>query len=66
MSLDSSLKTQGNLTQHRNVLKRHERIERLKEQGKFNANKDTAVGLPKVGNRKAAIGKKTVKKEDEK
>jgi len=62
MSLNSSLKTAGNLTQHRNVLKRHERIERLTEAGKFNAEKDNAMGLPKVGNRKAAIGKKTVKK----
>jgi len=62
MSLDSSLKTQGNLTQHRNVLKRHERIAKLSEAGKFNPAKDSATGLPKVGNRKAAIGKKTVKK----
>jgi len=66
MSLDRSLKTQGNLTQHRNVLKRHERIAKMQESAKFDLEKDTALGLPKVGNRKAAIGKKTVKKPDEK
>ncbi len=66
MSLHTGLKTAGNLASHRNVLKRHERIEKLKEAGKFDAKKDTAVGLPKVGNRKAAIGKKkAVKKDDE-
>lgn len=66
MSLDTSLKTQGNLTAHRNVLKRHERIERLRAKGDFDPKKDTAIHLPKVGNRKAAIGKKkAVKKEEE-
>ena len=66
MSLHTSLKTQGNLTAHRNVLKRHERIEKLAEKGAFDEKKDTAIHLPKVGNRKAAIGKKkAVKTEDE-
>ena len=53
MSLHSSLKTAGNLNQHRNVLKRHERIERLADSGRFDPKKDDALGLPKVGNRKA-------------
>lgn len=66
MSLDTSLKTQGNLTAHRNVLKRHERIERLREKGDFDPKRDTAIHLPKVANRKAAIGKKKpAKTEDE-
>jgi len=66
MSLDTSLKTVGNLATHRNVLKRHERIERLSEKGEFDPKKDTAIHLPKVGNRKPSIGKKkAVKKEEE-
>ena len=52
MSLDQSLKTAGNLTQHRNVLKRHERIERLKETKDFDPNASKVIHLQKTGNRK--------------
>jgi small basic protein (TIGR04137 family) len=52
MSLDSSLKTAGNLQQHRNVLKRHERIERLKETKDFDPSKKPVLGLQKTGNRR--------------
>lgn len=48
MSIDSSLKTEGNLTTIRNVMTRAERIAALKEDGKFNAENDTALGLPKT------------------
>jgi small basic protein (TIGR04137 family) len=48
MSIDSSLKTEGNLTTIRNVMTRAERIAALKEDGKFNPSKDTALGLPKT------------------
>lgn len=52
MSLDSSLKTAGNLQQHRNVLKRHERIEKLKDTKDFDPEKKPVIGLQKTGNRK--------------
>jgi small basic protein (TIGR04137 family) len=64
MSIDSSLKSSGNLSQHRNVLTRAERIERLTKAKKFGDDKD-ALGLPKVANRKVATGKKVKKKDDD-
>jgi small basic protein (TIGR04137 family) len=50
MSLDSSLKTSGNLKGKRNVLKRHERVEALKDQRGYNAKTDNkpVIGLPKT------------------
>jgi small basic protein (TIGR04137 family) len=57
MSLDKSLKGQDTLMRHRNVLTRAERIERLKETGRWTED-SKAVGLPKVAHRKAAVGKK--------
>ncbi|MFU8829616.1 MAG: small basic protein [Phycisphaerales bacterium] len=52
MSLDPSLKTAGNLTQHRNVLKRHERIERLKESKGYDPEQKNVLHLQKTANRK--------------
>lgn len=64
MSMDRSLKSRSSLTRHRNVLTRAERIERLKELGRW--TEDTKVmGLPKVAHRKAAVGKKGKTKEQE-
>lgn len=48
MSLDSSLKTKGKLTQKRSVLSRPERLAQLKEEGKMNAKNERALGLPKT------------------
>ena len=62
MSIDSSLKSGGGLERHRNVLSRAERIEKLKASGKFDANENDALHLPKVGNRKLVTGGKTKKK----
>lgn len=54
MSLDRSLKAAGgSLSKHRNVLTRAERIDKLKERGKFDAGKSSPLGLIKIGNRKA-------------
>lgn len=66
MSLDKSLKTAANLSRHRNVLKRDERIEVLKEQGRWEEGRDP-IGLPKVAHRKVVVGgkKKDAKKKDE-
>jgi len=52
MSLHRSLKTKPSaLNQHRNVLKRAERIERLKDQGSWDGKK-SPLGIVKVGNRR--------------
>ena len=62
MSLDPSLKTKGALARHRNVLTRAERVEILQDEEKWEQG-DPLLGLPKVSNRKASIGKKDAKKE---
>jgi small basic protein (TIGR04137 family) len=61
MSLDRSLKTSSTLAKHRNVLKRAERIAKLKEAGRWSDEQSTPTHLPKVGNRKVAAGKKEKK-----
>lgn len=59
MSLHRSLKTKpGALNQHRNVLTRAERIEKLLARGKFDPDADSPTGLVKVANRKVATAKK--------
>jgi len=47
MSLHSSLKSGSKITAKRNVLKRFERIEMLKQRGKWKDG-DRALGLPKT------------------
>lgn len=64
MSLDRSLKSKSTLARHRNVLTRAERVERLKEIGKWSDDM-TALGLPKVSHRKASVGKKSKGKKEE-
>ena len=54
MSLDPSLKTGGNLVSNRSVLKRHERIDRLKETVAFDPQKKPVLGLQKTLVRKGA------------
>ena len=50
MSLDSSLKTAGNLKGKRSVMKRHERAEVLKDQRNLDVEKEgkPVLGLPKT------------------
>ena len=62
MSLDKSLKTAANLSRHRNVLKRDERVEALKEQGRWEEGCDP-LGLPKVAHRKVSAGAKDKKEK---
>ena len=54
MSLDRSLKSASSLVRHRNVLTRAERLDKLKEEEKWNEDK-SVFGLPKVAHRKAAV-----------
>jgi small basic protein (TIGR04137 family) len=56
MSLDKSLRSRGSLVRHRNVLSRTERIELLKDAGKWDEEKDV-FGLPKVAHRKVTTKK---------
>lgn len=62
MSLDRSLKSASGLVRHRNVLTRPERLLRLQAEERWNDNKPV-LGLPKVANRKAAVGKSAKKAE---
>ncbi len=63
MSLDKSLKSSSTLSRHRNVLNRAERIEKLKEDGRWDENSTDPFGLPKVGHRKVTVGGKTKKEK---
>ena len=65
MSMDKSLKSKDTLQRHRNVLTRAERIRMLKDMGRWTEG-STALHLPKIAHRKAAVGKKdkTAKKEE--
>ena len=47
MSVHPSLKTKGSVSEKRNVLKRHERVDKLKKEGRFKDG-DKAWGLPKT------------------
>lgn len=62
MSLDRSLKGANALVRHRNVLNRAERLEKLKDEEKWDENK-SVFGLPKVEHRKQAVGGKAAKEE---
>ncbi len=57
MSIDHSLKIKGALSRHRNVLKRAERIEQLKEEERWSEG-DSPLGLAKVAHRKSHAGRK--------
>ncbi len=67
MSLHRSLKTKpAGLNQHRNVLTRAERVEKLVSQDNFDESSDSPIGLPKVGSRKMKIsGKKKADKAED-
>lgn len=56
MSIDASLKGANMLIRHRNVLNRAERLDKLKEDEKWDESK-SVYNLPKVGHRKAVIVK---------
>ena len=58
MSIDRSLKIKGHLSRHRNVLTRAERIEKLKDEGRWEEG-DSLLGLAKVAHRKSYAGRKS-------
>lgn len=57
MSIDRTLKIKGALKRHRNVLNRAERIEKLKDEERWEEG-NSLFGLPKVAHRKSHAGKK--------
>ena len=57
MSIDPSLKIKNALTRHRNVLRRAERIEQLKDEERWSEG-DSLLGLTKVAHRKSHAGRK--------
>ncbi|MEZ6196536.1 MAG: small basic protein [Planctomycetota bacterium] len=63
MTLHKSLVTGGKLTKTRNVLTRAEKLERLKEDGRY-IDGDPVYGLPKVRTVAAKVGKAKKKKEE--
>lgn len=62
MSIDPSLKLKNALERHRNVLTRAERLDVLKDEERWSEG-DPVMGLPKVGHRKSAAGKKAKAEE---
>jgi small basic protein (TIGR04137 family) len=62
MSLHKSLKLRNLLQRRRNVLTRHERLERLKSQGRLDPEQDSVFGLPKV-KVQATVIRKTKKRQ---
>ena len=64
MSLDKSLKSGGGLVRARNVLKRHERVEKLSTEDRWDESQ-SVLGLPKTKIVKTTVGKKKKKKKTE-
>ena len=65
MTIDRSLRVRKGMMSNRNVLKRAERLEKLKETERWQEG-DSIFGLPKVKIQKVALKrKKKVKKVDE-
>jgi small basic protein (TIGR04137 family) len=62
MSIDPSLRLKDALVRHRNVLTRAERIEKLKDEERWEES-SSVLGLPKVSHRKTHAGKKPAKEE---
>ena len=62
MSLDKSLKIGGGMGRARNVLKRHERVEKLSNEDRWDESK-SVLGLPKTKIVKTTVGKKKKKKK---
>ncbi len=66
MTIDRTLKLHGGLLRTRSVLTRAERIAHLIDEGKFDPQRDSPMGLPKVRVRHSKAGTKTKKAEEPK
>jgi len=65
MTIDRTLKTHGGLAHTRSVLTRSERIAKLMEDGKFDPETNSPLGLPKVRVRHSKAGTKSKKAAEE-
>ena len=65
MSIDRTLRLHGGLLRTRSVLTRAERIASLMDEGKFDPDADSPLGLPKVRVRHSRAGTKTKKAAEE-
>jgi len=65
MTLDRTLKRHGGLAGSRSVLTRAERIRQMIDEDKFDPEKDSPLGLPKVRVRHSKAGTKAKKEEVE-
>jgi small basic protein (TIGR04137 family) len=61
MSTDRTLKVHGGLLRTRSVLSRAERIQMLIDEGKFDPESNSPLGLPKVRVRRSKAGSKAKK-----
>ena len=59
MTMDRTLKQHGGLVRTRSVLTRAERIQQMIDEGKFDPEKDSPLGLPKLRVRHSKAGTKT-------
>ena len=66
MTMDRTLKISGGLLRNRSVLTRAERIKQLTDEGKFDPESESVLGLPKVRVRHSKAGSKTKKAEEPK
>ena len=64
MTIDRTLRVSGGLLRARSVLTRAERIANLMDEGKFDPEEDSPLGLPKVRVRHSRAGSKTKKAEE--
>ena len=65
MSTDRTLKTHGGLKSTRSVLTRAERIARMIDEGAFDPETSSPLGLPKTKIRHSKAGSKTKKAAEE-
>ena len=65
MTIDKSLKVKAGSVRTRNVLTRAERIEKLRENGRWTEG-DPVIGMPKVRVQKISLKKKKKVKKEEK
>jgi len=66
MTMDRSLRTHGGLRRTRSVLRRAERIAHLADEGKFDPEGDSPLGLPKTKIRHSKAGTKSKRAEEKK
>ncbi|MCK5113550.1 MAG: small basic protein [Phycisphaerae bacterium] len=65
MTMDRSLKNRGGLKGSRSVLTRDERIAKMIEEGNFDVEKNSPLGLPKLVVKQSRAGSKAKKEAAE-